>query len=261
MRAPLRASSRVFSPADAPASSRRRPLRQSGLHLPAPIQSRPAFPPAPIFPGRPATAALQPSLRPGHPPRPILPTTDATRRRAARDAAPPANAAADPAAGAATGCRPALCARTAQPPQPILPKSTPPLPCNRTRADAFALPANFTLKPHGSGQPLPEPIQKKMESFFNTSFADGRQIKRPEPHPFARRAVSGYSLGMSRPPRAAAGCLAIKRRMAPVRGGDGPLRQRNRPSYAVACGAPSYCGRRQKRGGLTCRMQRARKPR
>ena len=40
--------------------------------------------------------------------------------------------------------------------------------------DAFALPANFTLKPRGSGQPLPEPIQKKMESFFNTSFADVR---------------------------------------------------------------------------------------
>ncbi len=40
--------------------------------------------------------------------------------------------------------------------------------------DAFALPANFALKPRGSGQPLPEPIQKKMESFFNTSFADVR---------------------------------------------------------------------------------------
>jgi len=40
--------------------------------------------------------------------------------------------------------------------------------------DAFPLPGNFTLKPRGSGQPLPEPIQKKMESFFNTSFADVR---------------------------------------------------------------------------------------
>ena len=40
--------------------------------------------------------------------------------------------------------------------------------------NAFALPANFTLKPRGSGQPLPEPVQKKMESFFNTSFADVR---------------------------------------------------------------------------------------
>jgi hypothetical protein len=39
---------------------------------------------------------------------------------------------------------------------------------------AFALPANFTLKPRGSGQPLPGPIQQKMESFFNTSFADVR---------------------------------------------------------------------------------------
>ena len=40
--------------------------------------------------------------------------------------------------------------------------------------ESFALPANFALKPRGSGQPLPEPIQKKMESFFNTSFADVR---------------------------------------------------------------------------------------
>jgi hypothetical protein len=40
--------------------------------------------------------------------------------------------------------------------------------------NAFALPANFALRPHGSGQALPEPLQKKMESFFNTSFADVR---------------------------------------------------------------------------------------
>ena len=36
------------------------------------------------------------------------------------------------------------------------------------------MPGNFTLKPRGSGQPLPEPVQKKMESFFNTSFAEVR---------------------------------------------------------------------------------------
>ena len=46
--------------------------------------------------------------------------------------------------------------------------------------NAFPLPANFTLKPRGSGQPLPEPIQKKMESFFNTSFADVRVHVGPE---------------------------------------------------------------------------------
>jgi hypothetical protein len=40
--------------------------------------------------------------------------------------------------------------------------------------NAFALPENFALKPRGSGQRLPESIQKKMESFFNTSFADVR---------------------------------------------------------------------------------------
>ncbi len=46
--------------------------------------------------------------------------------------------------------------------------------------NAFALPANFTLKPPGSGQPLPEAIQKKMESFFNASFADVRVHVGPE---------------------------------------------------------------------------------
>jgi len=46
--------------------------------------------------------------------------------------------------------------------------------------DAFPLPGNFTLKPRGSGQPLPEPIQKKMEAFFNTSFADVRVHVGPE---------------------------------------------------------------------------------
>jgi len=47
--------------------------------------------------------------------------------------------------------------------------------------DAFALPANFTLEPRGSGQPLPDPVQKKMEAFFNTSFADVRVHVGPEP--------------------------------------------------------------------------------
>ena len=61
-----------------------------------------------------------------------------------------------------------------QVPQPILPQACGRPPSNRRRAMPLPLPANFTLKPRGSGQPLPEPIQKKMESFFNTSFADVR---------------------------------------------------------------------------------------
>jgi len=117
--------------------------------VPGPVQARPASPPAPLVPGRPATGALQPSLRPGQPPRPIIPTR--VQPGAVQPAAP---------------LRP-------QAPQPILPQRA-------TRAvqphagDAFALPANFTLKPRGSGQPLPEPVQKKMEAFFNTNFADVR---------------------------------------------------------------------------------------
>ncbi len=40
--------------------------------------------------------------------------------------------------------------------------------------NAFALPASIALRPRGSGQPLPDSIQKKMETFFKTSFADVR---------------------------------------------------------------------------------------
>ena len=90
------------------------------------------------------------ALRPGQPPRPILPTKLSTR-----------------AVQAATPLRP-------QVPQPLLPNAPTPSAVQPHAGDAFALPANFVLKPRGSGQPLPEPIQKKMESFFNTSFADVR---------------------------------------------------------------------------------------
>src|SRR5271157_5441618 len=125
------------------------PAAPARPQVPAPVQARPASPPAPLVPGRPATGALQPSLRPGQPPRPIIPTR--VQPGAVQPAAP---------------LRP-------QAPQPILPQRA-------TRAvqphagDAFALPANFTLKPRGSGQPLPEPVQKKMEASFNTNFADVR---------------------------------------------------------------------------------------
>ncbi|MGD0041139.1 MAG: DUF4157 domain-containing protein, partial [Isosphaeraceae bacterium] len=61
-----------------------------------------------------------------------------------------------------------------QAPQPILPQRTTPTAMQPHAGDAFPLPGNFTLKPRGSGQPLPEPIQKKMEAFFNTNFADVR---------------------------------------------------------------------------------------
>jgi len=112
---------------------------------PAPIQARPGSPPAPVLPGRPATGALQPALRPGQPPRPILPTR----------------------VQPATPLRP-------QAPQPILPQRATPTAVQPHAGNAFPLPGNFTLKPRGSGQPLPEPVQKRMEAFFNTSFADVR---------------------------------------------------------------------------------------
>jgi Domain of unknown function (DUF4157) len=128
---------------------------QASLAPVAPVRPRlsapiPASPPTPLVPGRPATGALQPLLRPGQPPRPILPTR--VQPAAVQPVTP-------------------LRARVAQ---PIQPHSGSPSAVQPHAGDAFPLPGNFTLKPRGSGQPLPEPIQKKMESFFNTSFADVR---------------------------------------------------------------------------------------
>ncbi len=124
--------------------------------VPAPVHAPPASPPLPIMPGRPVIGAVQPSLRPGQPPRPILPAR--VQPGAVQPAAP----------------------RHSLAPQPILPQAPRPAAVQPQAGHAFALPANFTLKPRGSGQPLPEPIQKKMESFFNTSFADVRVHVGPE---------------------------------------------------------------------------------
>ena len=117
--------------------------------VPVPVQARPASPPGRSSrPSRDRRPAVAP---PGQPPRPILPTKVCNRvpcsprRRSARRF-------------------PSRSCRNLPPPSAVQPHA----------GDAFPLPANFTLKPRGSGQPLPEPIQKKMESFFNTSFADVR---------------------------------------------------------------------------------------
>jgi Domain of unknown function (DUF4157) len=59
-------------------------------------------------------------------------------------------------------------------PQPVLPQRAGPAAVQPHAGDAFSLPSSFFPKPRGSGQPLPEPIQKKTESFFKTSFADVR---------------------------------------------------------------------------------------
>ena len=141
----------------------------------APVQARMAAVQPPLAAGRPNP--IQPASRPGFPattPQPVLPNS----QRAV--AVQPFTAA------RATTVQPILPGRArpgaiqpftvAKPeiPQPILPQR-PTSPAIQPHADnAFALPANFTLKPRGSGQPLPEPIQKKMEAFFNTSFADVR---------------------------------------------------------------------------------------
>jgi Domain of unknown function (DUF4157) len=123
------------------------PLRLQG---PGPVQARQISPPAPVAPGRLAPGGLQPKLRPFAATGSILATD---RRQGA--------------------LKPSTAPR-AQPPQPVLPQAVLAAPLQPKAGNTFALPASFTLKPRGSGQPLPEPIQKKMESLFNTSFADVR---------------------------------------------------------------------------------------
>jgi hypothetical protein len=119
--------------------------------LPGGGPARPGFPPEPIVPGHPRTRTLQPVLGPGRPAQPILLT------RARTGAVQPATRRHGPPL-----------------PRPILPQPSRTATVQPQAGEAFALPANFMLKPRGSGQPLPDPIQKKMEAFFNTSFADVR---------------------------------------------------------------------------------------
>jgi hypothetical protein len=130
-----------FFPGGKPRIMQASPAPATPVRTPAaaPLQARLAKP------------ALQPATRPGQPPRPILPT-NALQPRTAQPAAP---------------LRP-------QAPQPILPKSAATGAVQPHAGNAFALPAGFGLKPRGSGQPLPEPVQKKMEAFFSTSFAEVR---------------------------------------------------------------------------------------
>jgi len=115
---------------------------------PAAIQAHPAaFAPA-IMLGRPG--AVKPASRPCFPPnkpQPILP--DATRPSAVQ----PFNAA-----------KPAL-------PQPILPPATRPATVQPSSGNAFALPPTFHLQPSGTGQRLPETVQKKMEALFSADFS------------------------------------------------------------------------------------------
>jgi hypothetical protein len=138
-----------FFPGGRPTILQASPGRAAPLRpqAPGPVQAGQISPPAPVAPG---PGGLQPKLRPFEATGPILATD--RRQGALKPSAAP---------------RP-------QPPQPVLPRAVLPAPLQPKAGNAFALPASFTLKPRGSGQPLPEPIQKKMESLFNTSFADVR---------------------------------------------------------------------------------------
>jgi hypothetical protein len=51
-----------------------------------------------------------------------------------------------------------------QAPQPILPRAALAASVQPQAGNAIARPANFMLKPRGSGQPLPEPVQRTLNS-------------------------------------------------------------------------------------------------
>jgi hypothetical protein len=126
-----------------------------------PIQARPAFAAVPGLPGRPAAGAVVPSLRPGQPIQPIVPN----KLRPGGGALQPATPGRPPVSP------PFL-------PQAVHPRSLVPQgPVVQRIGDgeAFQLPANLAnFGGGGIGQPLPDPVRRKMESFFNTSFGDVR---------------------------------------------------------------------------------------
>ena len=133
---------RVVAAAPAPPALVRPPA-------PAPVQARRVAAQAPIVPGGRTARAAQSSPGAGHRLQPILPTNNLLHPRTLQAAVP---------------VRP-------QGHQPVLPHSAAIQP---HAAAAFPLPDTFFLRPRGSGLPLPEQVQKKMEAFFKTSFADVR---------------------------------------------------------------------------------------
>jgi hypothetical protein len=119
-----------------------------------------------------------PHLAPGHPPGVIQGTFMGGRPRLPQPT--PASIQARPAAP-----RPATAARPgailpASAPRPILPTSPRPAAVQPSGGDAFALPPTFKLRPSHSGQRLPEPVQRKMETFFGADFSDVRVHVGPE---------------------------------------------------------------------------------
>jgi hypothetical protein len=64
-------------------------------------------------------------------------------------------------------------------PRPILPPSPRPA-ALQPFGGAFALPPTFRLRPGGTGQRLPEPVQRKMEAFFGADFSAVRVHVGPE---------------------------------------------------------------------------------
>jgi hypothetical protein len=174
-----------FFPGGKPRIIHASPAPAAPVRPPAPgsLQPRSALVPPSILPGRPANGALQPATRSGPSPRPILPATR-PQPRTLQPAAP-------------------VCP---QAPQPIVPQRAGSSTVQPQGAHAFALAANFALKPRGSGQPLPEAIQKKMESFFNTSFGMSASIsvmkrRRSAPWPSPTAPTSTSLRGSTTPRR------------------------------------------------------------
>ncbi len=147
--------------------------------------------PAPPVPAPPRAAAphavqLQ-SMRPGAPPPRTAPPLAGSPRipppppawpgaavpppvhsHQARHGAPPPHVAQQHAAPTLPG------RRDATPPSVHQPRGGQPVVQRMGKGEAFQLPANLSSFGGVGGQPLPVPVRQKMESFFNTSFADVR---------------------------------------------------------------------------------------
>ena len=158
-------------------------------------ESRPVCPPPSVAPVQPRMSGVQPATAPGRAnpiqpasragmpstgPQPILPNSQRQGSVQRLTAARPTIARPILPGGARAAAVQPLTAAKPGLPQPILPQRPSPTAVQARADNAYAPPANFSFKPRGSGQPLPEPVQKKMEAFFNTNFADVRIHVGPE---------------------------------------------------------------------------------
>lgn len=163
---------------------------RNGPRIPAPPAPAPPRAPVPhavqlqsMRPGAPAphTApplAGSPRIPPPPPARPGAAVPPPVHSHQARHGAPPPHVAQRQAVPTPPGRRDAPPPLVHQPrvtqPHVAQPRGGQPVVQRMGKGEAFQLPANLSSFGGVGGQPLPVPVRQKMESFFNTSFADVR---------------------------------------------------------------------------------------